>query len=52
LSSIFINSEKYGTRTTTIITIDNQNNTEFTEISYNNKKEVINKFYEKFLAFS
>jgi len=48
LSSIFINGEKYGTRTTTIITIDDNNNTEFTEISYNNKKEIINKFYGKF----
>lgn len=41
LSSIFINSKKYGTRATTIITIDYQNNINFTEISYNNKKEII-----------
>jgi len=41
LSSIFINSEKYGTRATTIITIDYDDNINFTEVSYNNKKEVI-----------
>jgi uncharacterized protein with NRDE domain len=44
LSSIFIRGEKYGTRATTIITVDNENNLKFIEISYNNKKEVINRF--------
>lgn len=41
LSSIFINSEKYGTRATTILTVDYENKIKFTEVSYNNKKEII-----------
>jgi len=49
LSSIFINSKTYGTRATTIITVNYKNEIEYTEISYNNKKEVINKFKKKFL---
>jgi len=44
LSSIFIKGEKYGTGTTTVITVDYDNILNFTEISYNNKKEIINRF--------
>ncbi len=45
LSSIFINSETYGTRATTILTIDYQNKIKYTEISYNNKKEIISDIH-------
>jgi uncharacterized protein with NRDE domain len=34
LSPIFIKSEKYGTRSSTIVTVDNQNNVRFVEKTY------------------
>lgn len=34
LSSIFIKSEKYGTRSSTIVTVDSQNNVRFVEKTY------------------
>jgi uncharacterized protein with NRDE domain len=35
LSPIFIHSEKYGTRCSTMITVSNENEVTFTEVSYN-----------------
>lgn len=39
LSSIFIKSEKYGTRCSTIITLDKDNKSRFTESTYNHVEE-------------
>ena len=43
LSSIFIISPEYGTRTTNIITLDNDNNIAIYDQSYNEKGECVNK---------
>lgn len=42
LSPIFISSDKYGTRCSTVLTVDNKNNVELEERSFNNKGETIN----------
>ncbi|MCX8056052.1 MAG: NRDE family protein [Ignavibacteria bacterium] len=47
LSSIFIKSEKYGTRASTIILVDYQNNLVFLERSYNHEEEkFVDNFFE------
>lgn len=42
VSPIFTISENYGTRSSTVIIVDNENNVSFTEKSFNNKKENFN----------
>lgn len=42
VSPIFTVTEKYGTRSSTVILIDNDDNISFTEKSFNSKKENIN----------
>jgi uncharacterized protein with NRDE domain len=42
VSPIFTITENYGTRSSTVILIDNDNNVSFTEKSYNNKSENFN----------
>lgn len=47
LSSIFIRSEVYGTRSTAVILFDRKNDISFYERSYNIKGEIFNKFHTK-----
>lgn len=46
LSSVFISMNGYGTRCSTIILVDKENNISFLEVSYNEKKQVID--YKKY----
>lgn len=48
LSSIFLRSEVYGTRSTAIILIDNQNNVSFSEKTYNPKGETTKEMNTQF----
>ncbi len=48
LSPVFISMKGYGTRCSTALIIDYNNNVNFLEVSYNDKKEVIGKKQFKF----
>jgi uncharacterized protein with NRDE domain len=48
VSPIFTLTENYGTRSSSVILIDNYNNVSFTEKSYNNKKENFNSNHFEF----